>query len=91
MVAPEAAAANPVPVAAVGPVVRRLTSSDLLEGETGTEGFSGVVAGIEKPTTLEVGRALRDGPGAGVAEVAGRRRDAHDFLGAGTAGMMGAG
>lgn len=39
---------------------------------------------MEKPTTDEVGRALREGPGDEVEdEVAGRRSSAQDFLGGG--------
>ena len=49
---------------------------------------------MEKPTTEEVGRALRDGPapadddpGAEAdVEVEGRRREAQDFLGGGAGG-----
>ena len=48
-----------------------------------------LAAGIEKPTTEEVGNALRIAGEApeDAAEVVGRRRDAHDFLGAGAAGV----
>lgn len=91
LVAPAAAAANPEDAPVVGPVVRSVTSSDFFDGETGTDGLLGVFAGIEKPMTVDVGRALREGPGAGVDVVAGRSSEAHDFLGiAVAAGAVGA-
>jgi len=61
---PLAAAAAEYPVATgAGPVVRSVSNSDLCEAETVTEELPFVAAGIEKPTTDEVGSALRDGPG----------------------------
>jgi hypothetical protein len=50
---------------------------------------AGGEAGMEKPTTEEVGRAFLVCVGADV-EDAGRRRDAHDFLGGGIAGVAAA-
>ena len=47
-------------------------------------------AGMEKPTTEEVGSAFLVCVGADV-EDAGRRRDAHDFLGGGIASSAAAG
>lgn len=47
-------------------------------------------AGMEKPTTEEVGSAFLVCVGVDV-EDAGRRRDAHDFLGGGIAGVAAAG
>ena len=43
-------------------------------------------AGMEKPTTEEVGSAFLVCVGADVEDT-GRRRDAHDFLGGGMAGV----
>ena len=68
-----------------GSVVRRLTSSLFLEGGTGCGGGRSL-AGMEKPTMEEVGRAfLRE-----VEELPpeGRRREAQDFL---TGGAVAAG
>lgn len=45
----------------LGIVVNRLTSSDFFEGETGG-GPEGNVAGMEKPTTDEVGSAFLTPP-----------------------------
>ena len=71
----------------LGPVVSRAINSDFLEGDTGTVGMDDGVepAGIENPTTDDVGNVLRDaGPEDGDAgeeeEVGARRRSAHDFL-----------
>ena len=80
----------------LGPVVSIEINSDFLEGDTGTVG-EGEPAGIEIPTTADVGRVLRvTGPGDGdvgveeMEEVGGRRRSAHDFLTAvGTGGTWG--
>ena len=84
-----APAATEAAVAGAGPVVRSVMSSDFLVGETAGTGGE-VDAGMEKPTTDEVGRALRDGPeGEAAAEEEGRRREAHDFLTAGVAAGVG--
>src|SRR6266498_3864797 len=72
---PAVAAEYPVATGA-GPVVRSVSISDLCEAETGTPCAA---AGIEKPTTDEVGSALRDEPGDSSGDW--RSKDAHDFLG----------
>ena len=58
--------------------VRRASSSPFLVGNTVT----GEDAGMEKPTTEEVGRVLGlAGPVADEGDVVGRKRDAHDLFG----------
>lgn len=79
-----AAAAEYPEATGAGPVVRSVSNSDMCEAETGTEELPFVVAGIEKPTTDEVGSALRDGPGNSSEDW--RSKDAHDFLGIATGG-----
>jgi hypothetical protein len=66
----------------LGPLVSKAIKSDFLVGDTGTVGLEDVEveAGIEIPTTEDVGRVLRvaepeDGEGVGE-----RRSSAHDFL-----------
>lgn len=75
-------------LAPVGPVVNSESSSDFLEGETGRAVGVGS-AGMENPTTDEVGRVFLVEVGAdelpGVEDEEGRRRDAQDFLTRGTA------
>ena len=62
----------------LGPVVRSARRSDFWLGDTGIdEGAS--AAGIEKPTTDEVGRVLRALDDDAAVPVGGRRRDAHVF------------
>jgi len=80
----------------LGPPVSKAINSDFLSGDTGTVGLEDEVAGIENPTTEDVGRVLRvvgpedgDAGDEAVEEVEGRRRSAHDFLTA--AGASGAG
>lgn len=77
-------------LALLGMAVNRLKSSDFFEGETGKAGPEGEAAGIEKPTTDEVGREFLAPPEKFLAEDDGPdwRRDAHDFLsGAGAVGF----
>jgi len=97
VVAAAAAAAKPpnlepavvvAPVAEGTPTVNSRIISFLRLGDTrgSTPGASCFWAGMEKPTTEEVGRVLRvveedEGPAPGDEEEEGRRRDAHDFLG----------
>lgn len=70
----------------LGPVVSKEINSDFLDGDTGTVRLEdeGEPAGIEKPTTEDVGRVLRvaepedgDVEDEEVEEVEGRRRSAH--------------
>ena len=96
--------APPVVELGPGPFVSKAINSDFLEGDTGTIGLEedeavAVAAGIENPTTEDVGRVLRVvGPEDGDAvdeevDEEGRRRSAHDFLtvaGANDAGGGGA-
>ena len=82
----------------LGPLVSKAINSDFLERGTGMAGLEDVeadVAGIENPTTEDVGRVLRDvGTEDGDAEdeevEEGRRRSAHDFLTVAGAGITGA-
>ena len=80
------------PAPTPGPLVNNLMSSLIRLGATcGTESCTAALAaGIEIPTTEEVGSALRDGPvdeDAEEDEVEGRRREVQNFLeGAGGGG-----
>ena len=83
----------PAPTLAVapGPLVNNLVSSLLRVSDTcnAASWVAALAAGMEIPTTEEVGRALRDGPADADAEdeeVEGRRREAQDFLGGAGAG-----
>jgi hypothetical protein len=63
---------------ALGPVVRSARRSDFLLGDTGIDD-GGSMAGTEKPTTDEIGRAL--GALDADASAGDRRSDAHDLGG----------
>lgn len=62
------------------PVVRTARRSDFWLGDTGTDDGTSA-AGMEKPTTDDVGRVFWDFDDDAAALVDGRRRDAHDFGG----------